>query len=68
MRHASPSDVIPRSVDVVSSPRRGKRGVFAVILNAIYFSRRLQAQRTLRGYRDLIEKHQRLNNAGDWRN
>lgn len=44
------------SIRSVSSPRRNKRSVFGLILDALHHSRRLQAERTLRQYRDLIDQ------------
>ncbi len=34
--------------------RRKRRGVFTILLEALYHSRRLQAERTLRRYQHLI--------------
>ena len=44
------------SIRPVSSARRNKKSIFAIILDALHHSRRLQAQRTLRRYRDLIDR------------
>ena len=65
MRHAVSSDAIPVSAGFVASPHRGKRGVFAIVLHALYFSHQLQAERTRRRYDHLIEKYRTLNQPID---
>ena len=40
--------------DVISSPLRAKKSVFALFIEALYHSRHLRAERTLRRYRDVI--------------
>jgi hypothetical protein len=50
---------VPLIAKVIPRPgswliRRGKRGFFALMLDALHHSRRLQAERTLRRYQHLI--------------
>ena len=49
---------LDRDVSVPTRPR-DKKSIFAIILDALHHSRRLQAQRTLRQYHDLIDQAQR---------
>jgi hypothetical protein len=56
MRHAPSIATKLVSIRSVSSPRQNKKSIFGVILGALHHSRRLQAERTLRRYRDLIEQ------------
>ena len=39
--------------------RRGRKGLFATILGAIHYSRRIQARRVLRQYQHLIDRADR---------
>jgi hypothetical protein len=56
MRHVPSIATKFVSIRSVSSPRRSKKSIFAIILYALHHSRRLQAERTLRRYRDLIDR------------
>lgn len=41
-------------VNVMSHPRRAKRHILALVVEALYRSRYLRAERTMRRYRDVI--------------
>ena len=53
MRH-TPSTFV--SIPPVNNSCQNKKGVFGLILEALHHSRRLQAERTLRQYRDLMDR------------
>ncbi len=47
--------VAPRAARPRSLPiRRSRRSIFAIVLEALYHSQRLQAERTLRRYQRLV--------------
>lgn len=43
-------------LDSLSAPPRTKKRILAVVFDALHHSRRLQAQRTLRHYHDLVDQ------------
>ena len=47
-----------KKVVSVSTPPRSNKSIFAIILDALHRSRRLQAQRAIRHYRDLVDQAQ----------
>jgi hypothetical protein len=64
MRHApfthtefTDPEIVPTKSPLV--PRQARKGIFTVIVEALHYSRRLQAKRVLREHRDLIDAAQR---------
>jgi hypothetical protein len=54
MRHALFSTSIDSSTPVISNRTARRKGVFALVLEALHHSRRLQAERIIRQYRHLL--------------
>jgi hypothetical protein len=46
------------AAEFMSHPPRAKRGIFALLVEALYHSRRVRAERTLRRYRDVVGRAQ----------
>jgi hypothetical protein len=58
MRHASFSTSIASSTPAIFQNEPTRKSLFASLLEALHHSRRLQAQRVLEQYRDLIARYE----------
>lgn len=63
MRHVPSLATKFVSIHSVSSPRRSKQSIFAIVLDALHRSRRLQAERTVRQYRDIYQAEHSVETA-----
>jgi hypothetical protein len=64
MRHASFSTSIGASTPAISRKKPTRKSLFVSLLEALHHSRRLQAQRVLGQYRDLIARYQPADDKG----
>jgi hypothetical protein len=63
MRHASISTSIASSTSAASQDKPTRKSLFALLLEALHHSRRLQAQRVLAQHRHLIARYRPVNTA-----